>query len=423
MEKLIQGLLDDTKNIIERTRKKKQKDGECFNLLEVAGISTLEVKMCRILAGIIDPKGKHYQGELFLRSFAKKVLKTQLSEEEMKKATVFTEYPTDKNRRIDIAIKTPSRFIPIEVKIYAGDQERQCVDYYNFANNKSKKESKVFYLTIDGHLPQENTGLSPINEGGEIVGYKEITAISFKYDVCSWLEEIIVGVSDKPLLYASLMQFKNALEKLGGNMDKEMRNEITGQISLNSDSMRAAIAIAESVNVAKEKLMLKIFKRFTAEMKKLPYPIEYIEYKYNYEYNDNFAIHNFYRKKTYPSVAYRYKKIDESKEIWFVIEIGSQGFVYCGFVLAENKENPGRLVLSDDKIRSFFKNPEFEMDKETWWFYWRYLPIHIGTYYHEECPDFKECNQAYIDLYENEKFEKFIKISIMEIKKILDEMI
>lgn len=48
---------------------------------------------------------------------------------------VIKEYVIDNDHRIDIVIQNVRFFIPIEVKIYAGEQEGQCYDYYEYAKN------------------------------------------------------------------------------------------------------------------------------------------------------------------------------------------------------------------------------------------------------------------------------------------------
>lgn len=78
--------------------------------------------------------------------------------------------------------------------------------------------------------------------------------------------------------------------------------------------------------------------------------------EFDYRYNDYESIRKFYRKgKTYSAVTYRYKTIDETKEIWLRIEVDYR--LFWGFVLTENGENPGRLVLSDGVFdQEYFDN-------------------------------------------------------------------
>jgi hypothetical protein len=57
------------------------------------------------------------------------------SKADIQSAQVHREYFADR-RLIDIVIEIGNRFIPIEVKIYAGDQWGQCYDYWRFAQKK-----------------------------------------------------------------------------------------------------------------------------------------------------------------------------------------------------------------------------------------------------------------------------------------------
>lgn len=217
--KNIEQLLSDTTEIIEKHEDRKVNSGELFNILEVSGISTDEVKMCRILAEIINPDGSHSMGASFLKKFVAFVLNIEMDEQEISQAKVYTEYPTNESRRIDIVIQTPKRFVPIEVKIYATDQVAQCSDYYEYEKGLHKEcLSKVYYLTLDGHLPQRSgsNGLTAIEENNEIIGYEEIIPISFENDICRWIDICLTDdkVLDRTLIYANLIQFKKSIRRI-----------------------------------------------------------------------------------------------------------------------------------------------------------------------------------------------------------------
>lgn len=421
-EKSIKAILQDVNIKINENITKMRENGEFFNLLEISGINKLEVKMCKILAELLNPIGSHYQNILFLKRFVKSVLQLEIDDDELMHSQVVTEYLTDKNRRIDIVIITSQRFIPIEVKLYADDQKNQCSDYYVFSKSKGVITSKVYYLTIDGHLPHENEGLTPIVTNNEVVGYEEIIPLSFSTDVCNWLADIASEISDKPMLYTSMIQFKEALENLGGSMNKKINNEIADLISETSDSFKSALSISESVNIAKENILQKIFEMLEMEMNILGCSFEQLHNKYDYKFNDYYSIHNYYKKKTSPALVYKYKKIDNNKDIWFIIELGAWGGLYCGFVLAENGENPQELILSDEEIKMHFKNLT-DLNKEDWWFYWRYLPFHDGEYMPETNPDFRSLNEAYLSLFDTDKLKNFIDNVIKIIYVMLDDVV
>lgn len=229
-------LLKCAGNIIE-TQKKDAKNSESeFNIFKITGIATDEVKVCRMLAEIIKPNGTHNRGTFFLSSFMKKVLSLDISDDEINQTRVYVEYHTEFDRRIDIALITPHRFIPIEVKIYAADQPRQCRDYYDFALAQHKtEESKVYYLTLDGHLPHKDgtVGLTPIKDNNAVIGYKEIIPLSFGDDICEWLLWCLEQkeVSENPMIELNLRQFTDVLERISGRMDRKMKDSISECIS------------------------------------------------------------------------------------------------------------------------------------------------------------------------------------------------
>ena len=416
-------LLEESAMVIDQEQKKHQESGEYFNLFEITGIKTDEVKMCRMLAEIINPSGTHFLGFVFLKSFVHKVLQIQMEDKELEKASVYTEYRTDLDRRIDIVISTPYRFIPIEVKIYASDQKAQCSDYYNFAKKLGRKfESKVYYLTLHGNLPRKEgtQRLAEILQNGEVVGYEEIVPISFETDIYDWLELCLRdnALSGKPMILANLKQFKNILKELCGNMDAELSNKLADIISENPKTIEAAFAIANNIDKAKTDMLRRVLKALENEINKQGLFKEQLNNKFDYKFNDYEAVKNFCgRKHTYPAICYRYKVIDKSNEIWFLVEAGWNS-LYCGFVIAENGDTPGKLNLSYDEIQKYIKVPR-GFREETWWFYWEYLLDNDE----KKSPDFLHHNKALFQLFADEHFSFFIEKAVEQIKNLVNDMI
>lgn len=70
-------------------------------------------------------------------------------------------------------------------------------------------------------------------------------------------------------------------------------------------------------------------------------------------------------------------------------------------------------MLADDEIRDVLPNYEPQIDG--WWIYWEYLPEDNES----ECPNFKEFNDAYFDLFEEDKFDKFIDRCVCGIERMI----
>ena len=95
---------------------------ECtFNIFKVLGIENKEVLVCRLLGDLLDPCGTHGLKEKPLKLFLKQ-LQRDFTSDEIENASVVLEDKTNDNRRADIVIFIGNDVIPIEVKIWAGDQ-------------------------------------------------------------------------------------------------------------------------------------------------------------------------------------------------------------------------------------------------------------------------------------------------------------
>lgn len=409
-------LIHNLTNEIKSYNNVKKANGDCFNVFDIVGIGSDEVKMCRLLAEIINPHGSHSQGITFLKSFCEVVLDLEMESDELTTVKVYTEYPTDFNRRIDIVIVSKYRFIPIEVKIYAEDQKRQCRDYYDYAVKQKKNFNTVYYLTLDGHLPQGEgiIGLTP-----ETKGYKEVTSISFKVDVLKWLNFCLneENVQAKSSVFGVMKQYTNTIERLCGLMDAEITNKITDMISESADTIRTACSINENINIAKEKMLLKFFAALEEKIYGKNPELIQLTNKFDYKFDNYSAIKNFYKynRSTYPALTYKYKKIDDTKEIWLRIEIDYNLFV--GFVVAENNENPQKQILEENDIKKLL--PKFESEIDSWWAYWEYLPIDDKDAAYT--PNFKIHNDIYYNLFDDDYFDKFIDDCVLRIINILEK--
>jgi len=175
---------NDEEIIIELLEKvaRLPKDQE-FNAFKELDIDENEVIMCRFLYTLLKSDGAHGCGRTFIDLFFDKVLNV---EKPSGAITVDKEVPItvdkeeakgEKERRIDIVLKYDDDdvVLPIEAKINAREGKDQCADYIKHAKN-----SKLYYLTIDGNTP------------GDYKDYKEqIKCISWKVDIHKWLLECI----------------------------------------------------------------------------------------------------------------------------------------------------------------------------------------------------------------------------------------
>lgn len=133
-----------------------------------------ETDLSRIFADLLDPEGKHGQGDRFLRLFLNEVhrsldetLRSEFPLSDVHQAKVHLEYSTDKMRRIDIVLEMPNNhWIGVENKPRAEEQEDQVKDYLKFLQNKVRQSGDgtawMLYWSGDGKpsitLPDDTEG-------------------------------------------------------------------------------------------------------------------------------------------------------------------------------------------------------------------------------------------------------------------------
>jgi hypothetical protein len=212
-----------------------------YNIFKIAQINEKEVIICRIIADILNPKGNHKKGDLFLQYFLEIINEKNKYSFSIntKNTRVYTEYSTDINRRIDIVIEDGKTFIPIEVKIYAKEQENQVSHYAEFSRIKNGNVNvPILYLTIEGNEPTTANA-------------NDYICLSFKHDIIKWLNKCLKNNEIENILPIReiLKQLIGSIKSICGiSEDKKMENAITALVTQSEDSVKAAIAIKKAVD-------------------------------------------------------------------------------------------------------------------------------------------------------------------------------
>ena len=161
----LQNLLVEIQREVDKLRQKKEearKRGESFNIFNVLGLSTNETRThSAFIAELLNPRGNHGCGSMFLAEFIRQIHQEGLNmnfEEtkvQIERSIGLKNDDVTEGGRLDIVLQTKDVMIIIENKIYAGDQEKQLLRYWNYAQKELKagkvKQSTILYLTLDGH--------------------------------------------------------------------------------------------------------------------------------------------------------------------------------------------------------------------------------------------------------------------------------
>ena len=148
-------LLTRINSILASHKERSSAHSDRFNIFQVLNITSDEVRLhSKFIAELLDPKGTHEKGSIFLNRFFELTDSTGLFNTDS--VTVTVEFhigpvtPTT-GGRIDILIQDHlENALIIENKIYAGDQENQLLRYFNYAKTLEKRGGafKLLYLTL-----------------------------------------------------------------------------------------------------------------------------------------------------------------------------------------------------------------------------------------------------------------------------------
>lgn len=402
----------------------KTAENQCveYNLFQVLGISGKEVLICRVLADLLNPAGSHHRGTLYLQEFFREVLKEYpVDAAELKTMKVYREYEIDGERRIDLVICNRRMFIPIEVKIFAREQESQCYDYYRYALRQDTS-AKVVYLTRFGTSPGKYSRCR-----GELeLAEEHIYKISFQEDILRWLHKLIAGESG--VMKCVLEQFREAVESFVKAGDMEMKQEIAEKIVRDEAHFRSGLAVSQAMDAAKAELIRLVLEEIKEQIKPLKEKYGLLpETEHSWYSYEEQATEDFYHcYSTYPGLNYVVTRAKFTGDIsmWFRIEVEHR--LFAGFCLFNNSEVTGEGIGNqqdeiDGDLRAEAEKylDERYINPSAWWLLWRYLPTGSDSsrFGIDTVPDFRAMNEAAIRLSNPGKRKEFA----VECVKVIEE--
>jgi len=266
----IEELLKEVKDISQRYDERAKIAGDNYNVFEVLNIRSKEDSHSRILTNILDPKGIHDCGDIFLRLFFEKFLPDK-SNIDFSNCKVRREYYAGDLGRPDIRIFCQDFGIVIENKIDAPDRKKQLSNYDTLLKNEcGKGKYRLFYLTKDGRKASKESHCYVTYK--RLAYYKDPDVIESESendsdnsellgnDILSWIECCKEKVLNKPLIRATLEQYINLFKK---TREDEMSEEIVEVLAKDADNIEAAFKIEKNVrflNLQKYLIYKNLFK-------------------------------------------------------------------------------------------------------------------------------------------------------------------
>ena len=227
----LQKILDEVKLIWKKSEVEKaeaHKRGEHFNIFNVLDLTSDETRThSAFIAELLDPNGSHGLGDQFLQSFVNTIDCLKSWHFDTQSAKVHKELSIGgKNEdcseggRIDIVVESNGKAIIIENKIYAGDQEKQLVRYYNYGTKNYSNGIRLLYLTLNGEDASEYSH-------EKLVINEDYYAIAYNHEISDWLQRCIEFSARQPLVRETLIQYQNLINQLTmNNMDKNSQEEL-----------------------------------------------------------------------------------------------------------------------------------------------------------------------------------------------------
>lgn len=343
---------------------------EKFNIFTCLMDSSDEVNLhSRFISSLLDPQGNHGLGfapiDIILKTLNSSFQYDQETIEVIPSFFNWSEY-----KEIDILLidRRTKYAIIIENKINACDSnhgdEGQLERYYRriIEEDKIPQENvEVYYLTIDGHEPSEES----VSTSSRYKDLPDILrCITYGNEIMRWLQQCMQIACNKPFIRETVAQYINLIKEMINDTEIEDRLEILKIISKNDDTLASAKLLFDNYKHIQWQTIFDLFQEFYSELE-------------NRGYNcllkvENATIDNIVHGG--PKLRKQYPQFNFKKSDGLQITIGCDydDWFYFGLKSKENK------LLDAKKINEFIKtNQEYEqncyVDKE--WIFNKYFDV------------------------------------------------
>lgn len=343
---------------------------EKFNVFTCLMDSSDEVNLhSRFISSLLDPQGNHGLGfapiDIILKTLNSSFQYDQETIEVIPSFSNWSEY-----KEIDILLidRRTKYAIIIENKINACDSnhgdEGQLERYYRriIEEDKIPQENvDVYYLTIDGHEPSEES----VSTSSRYKNLPDILrCITYGNEIMRWLQQCMQIACNKPFIRETVAQYINLIKEMINDTEIEDRLEILKIISKNDDTLASAKLLFDNYKHIQWHTIFDLFQEFYSELEKRGYKcLSKVE---------NATIDNIVHggpklRKQYPQFSFK-----KNDELQITIGCDYDDWFYFGLKSKENK------LLDAKKINEFIKtNQEYEqncyVDKE--WIFNKYFDV------------------------------------------------
>jgi hypothetical protein len=234
-----ESLLNQVGLVVKNHEKNLRVSGNGFSFIHALGLESNEARFhTRLIGYLLNPKEGHFQGDKFLKLFFETIGIKEETEGfivEMEKHVGKRDWENIEGGRIDLFISNSSKKVgfALELKVYAGEQEKQLQRYYKYLiKNFKSEESKVYFLTLEGGESQYHRG------------FERYEKISFRDDILKWIETCRLASVDQPVIRETLTQYIANIKRLTNqNPDESMNEDLIEMITGNENHINAYFSL------------------------------------------------------------------------------------------------------------------------------------------------------------------------------------
>jgi len=236
-----------------------------FNLFDY--LRTDEMGVSKVIADLLDPRGSHGQGEVFLQAFAK-----ILEQEWIASANdwqVVTEQQANGQRRIDVYLKSDIGVIGIENKPWAADQKNQLSDYAEYLKMvAANKRWLLLYLGNNEPSPDS----IPKNKLEELERDEKLIRLDF-HSLVGWLNEC--ATQSRALVVRVFIEelAKFVRTNINGELDMSEEKEVINEITKSSANIAAAFHVSNAMTALKVQLLNEFQDKLKIQLERKKYQL------------------------------------------------------------------------------------------------------------------------------------------------------
>lgn len=344
-------VLELLRTALER-QKKASGETAAFNLLSAIHMEHYETQThSQIISFLLNDMGRSNEENEFLSLFLQtlKIPRAYQAEQwNVHREKVFDD------GRIDFVIESRSFLAIIEMKIDAGDGDSQLSRYASFGKKKRKKY-RIYYLTLDGHEPEEQSARG--------VDEDKLMCISFEKEIVLWLQNCMCTVKKGGYKYSFLKQYLGAVKHITGTND-----EVVSMTDLldSSEMARAAQIVRNSFHEKMNAVTEQFFEKLGSMIKRKA-NVDTIPYTNSV---DIFLETFTHRKHTYHVILC--PSIFDSNELIILFGFSEETEDgYFPYMRLEEAEAAFPSICRKwiDKLESLENLPRINRSQRTRWFY------------------------------------------------------